>query len=83
MVDYIRRVVAANDLGRELHRIAAPPLVLPGDDDIGAGPKAARFIAGEIPGARLILLPRLRHQLLLEAPELVGGILREFFTAAG
>ncbi|MFO1058144.1 MAG: alpha/beta fold hydrolase [Dongiaceae bacterium] len=98
VVDYIRRVVAANDhqayvkayevlvandLGPELHRIAAPTLVLTGDDDIGAGPKAARFIAGEIPGARLILLPRLRHQLLLEAPELVGGILREFFTAAG
>jgi pimeloyl-ACP methyl ester carboxylesterase len=33
-----------------------------------------------IPDSELIILPHLRHSLLLEAPDIVGGILREFFT---
>jgi pimeloyl-ACP methyl ester carboxylesterase len=97
VIDYCRRVVAANDhdgyvnayqvlvgndLGPELPRIRHKTLVLTGENDIGAGPKAARFIAERIAGSHLIVLPRLRHQLLLEAPELVGGILREFFSDA-
>jgi pimeloyl-ACP methyl ester carboxylesterase len=97
VIDYARRVVAANDhdgyanayqvlvtndLGGELSRIRHKALVLTGENDIGAGPKVASFIADQIAGSHLIVLPRLRHQLLLEAPELVGGILREFFSDA-
>jgi len=74
-------MLARNDLGPELHRIKHKTLVLTGEHDLGAGPKVARFIAGEIVGSHLIILPRLRHQILLEAPELVGGILREFFSS--
>ena len=73
-------ILVRNDLGPELHRIEQKTLILTGENDLGAGPKAARFIAGEIAGSQLIILPRLRHQILLEAPELVGGILREFFS---
>jgi len=73
-------VLVRNDLGAELHRIGHKTLVLTGENDLGAGPKAARFIAGEIVGSHLVILPRLRHHMLLEAPELVGGILREFFS---
>jgi pimeloyl-ACP methyl ester carboxylesterase len=57
-------------------------LVLTGERDLGAGPPVARFIAEQISGAHLIILPRLRHHILLEAPEVVGGILREFFSDA-
>lgn len=98
VIEYMRRVVSANgsagyvkayevlvrnDLGAHLHDISHETLVLTGQNDIGAGPRAAGFIAEQIPRSHLIVLPRLRHQLLLEAPELVGGILREFFTGAG
>lgn len=97
VIAYARRVVSANhhesyvkayevlvesDLGPELRRIRHETLVLTGERDIGAGPKVARFIAGQIEGSHLIVLPRLRHHILLEAPELVGGIVREFFSDA-
>ena len=97
VIDYARRVVSANrhesyvkayevlvqsDLGPDLCRIRHETLVLTGERDIGAGPKVARFIAGQIEGSHLIVLPRLRHHILLEAPELVGGIVREFFSDA-
>lgn len=73
-------VLVRNDLGPRLREIGHETLVLTGENDLGAGPKTARFIAEQIRGAQLIILPRLRHHLLLEAPELAGGILREFFT---
>ena len=95
IIDDTRRMISANDhegyvkayevlvesdLGAELGRIRHKTLVLTGERDIGAGPKVARLIAERIKGSQLIVLPRLRHHILLEAPELVGGILREFFS---
>jgi pimeloyl-ACP methyl ester carboxylesterase len=95
VVTYCERVVAANDheayikayevlvnndLADELPRIKQETLVLTGEHDIGAGPRAAELIASRIPKSRLIIVPRLRHHILLEAPDIVGGILREFFT---
>ncbi|HKF70197.1 MAG TPA: alpha/beta fold hydrolase [Stellaceae bacterium] len=73
-------VLVRNDLGPRLHAITHKTLVLTAENDLGAGPKTARDIAAQIRGSHLIILPRLRHHILLEAPELVGGILREFFS---
>ena len=73
-------VLVRNDLGPRLKAIRRKTLVLTAERDIGAGPATARFIADQIAGAQLIILPRLRHHILREAPELVGGILREFFS---
>ena len=96
VVEYCERVVAANDheayikayevlvtndLADELPKIRQETLVLTAENDIGAGPQAAGLIASRIPTSRLIIVPRLRHHILLEAPDIVGGILREFFTA--
>lgn len=96
VVEYCERVVAANDheayikayevlvtndLADELPKIRQETLVLTAENDIGAGPQAAELIASRIPKSRLIIVPRLRHHILLEAPDIVGGILREFFTA--
>ena len=95
VVDYCEQVVASNnheayvkayevlvgnDLAAELPKINHQTLVLTGENDIGAGPRAAELIAGRIPKSRLVIVPRLRHHILLEAPDIVGGILREFFT---
>lgn len=73
-------VWARSDLGADLHRIGHKTLVLTGENDLGAGPQVAGYIAEQIRGSHLIILPRVRHQILLETPELVGGILREFFS---
>lgn len=74
-------VLVKNDLADELPKIRQETLVLTGENDIGAGPRAAELIASRIAKSRMIIVPRLRHHILLEAPDIVGGILREFFTA--
>lgn len=71
--------LAMTDFGRSLHGIRAETLVATGEHDIGSNPRMARFMAETIPNAQLRILPGLRHSILLEAPELVAGLLRPFF----
>ncbi len=70
--------LAHTDFGEALTGIAAETLVMTGEDDIGSTPRMAEFMRGHIPNAQLRVLPGLRHSLLLEAPEVVGGLLRAF-----
>lgn len=77
------RVLATSDLGDDLHRIAAPTLVATGEEDIGSSPRMARLMAERIPDARLCILDGLRHSILVEAPDLVAGLLLDFLTPQG
>ena len=72
--------LAMTDLGDQLCRINTPTLVATGEHDIGSNPRMARFISETIPGARLEILPKLRHSILLQAPELVAELLRGFLA---
>ena len=58
--------------------IAAPTLVMTGDEDYGNSPAMSRAIAAEIAGSRLVILPGLRHMALAEAPELFSRHLLSF-----
>lgn len=74
------RVLAESDFADDLHRIENRTLVMTGEFDQGSNPRMARLMHERLPNSELIILPRLRHSILLEAPDIVGGILREFFT---
>ena len=82
----IYRVLAEGDaaLVHGLERIACPTLVMTGEDDPGNTPAMARAMAGLIPGARLVILPGLRHMALAEEPAAVNaplcGLLRDALT---
>ena len=80
----IYRVLAEGDaeIARGLERIACPTLVMTGEDDPGNTPAMARAMAGLIPGARLAILPGLRHMALVEAPAAVNGPLAAFLRDA-
>ena len=80
----IYRVLAEGDaeIADGLERIACPALVMTGADDPGNTPAMARAMAGLIPGARLAILPGLRHMALAEAPAAVGGPLTAFLREA-
>ena len=67
------RVLAESDLADDLHRIRAPTLVMTGEFDIGSTPRMSQVMASRIPDARLVILPELKHSVLLEAPDLVAG----------
>ena len=80
----VYRVLAEGDaeIARGLERIACPTLVMTAADDPGNTPAMARAMAGLIPGARLAILPGLRHMALAEAPAAVSAPLCAFLRDA-
>jgi (E)-2-((N-methylformamido)methylene)succinate hydrolase len=72
------RVFAESDVIDDLHRIACPTLVMTGEHDSGSTPSMARAIHERIAGSRLVILPRYRHSLLIEAPAEIVDELRTF-----
>ena len=78
------RVLAEGDaeIAEGLERIACPTLVMTGEDDPGNTPAMARAMAGLIPGARLVILPGLRHMALAESPHAVNAPLLAFLRDA-
>ena len=62
-----------------LHQIAAPTLVLGGQQDKVVGPEAAQELAGAIPGAKLLTYPQWGHGLY-EEEKTFNHTVREFLT---
>ncbi|MGW3742677.1 alpha/beta fold hydrolase [Streptomyces sp. NPDC005146] len=75
-----RRMAAIqnHDCTARLHEITAPTLVLHGAEDPIIRPQVAELMASEIPGARLVILPRTRHGITFEAREQAARLAREF-----
>ena len=80
----IYEVLAEGDaeIVQGLERIACPTLVMTGEDDPGNTPAMSKAMAGLIPGARLVILPGLRHMALAESPSAVGEPLGAFLREA-
>ena len=76
----IYEVLAEGDaeIVRGLERIGCPTLVMTGEDDPGNTPAMSSAMAGLIPGARLVILPGLRHMALAESPSSVSDPLCAF-----
>ena len=72
----------AADLRELAPKIAAPTLVVCGDDDIPSFRDAARWLASRIRNARLAWISRARHASVLEKPEEARGLIRDFLAPA-
>lgn len=66
------------DRGPSLAGIAVPALIVVGEEDEITPPEESRRMAGEIPGARLVVIPEAGHLASLERPEVFNGALRDF-----
>jgi pimeloyl-ACP methyl ester carboxylesterase len=66
------------DLRDRLRTIAAPTLVVVGDDDMIAGPVCAEAIVRELPDARLVTIPDAGHFVYVEQPEAFRAALIDF-----
>ena len=66
----------AHDTRDRLHEIAAPVLVMVGEQDTETPPSYAEAITSRIEGARLVVVPGAGHLLNLEAPDMVNDLLR-------
>lgn len=76
------RVLATTDLADRLTEIKAPTLVITGEHDQGSNPRMARLMHKRIASSALSILPRLRHSILIEAPDLVSNILGDFLAGS-
>jgi len=72
-------VFATADYADRLDRIRAPALIITGEHDVAGTPRMARLMHERIAGSRLEILPGLRHNLLMEAPDKIAALLGEFF----
>jgi proline iminopeptidase len=66
------------DLRGDLRTIAAPTLVVVGDDDMIAGPVCAEAIVRELPDARLVTIPNAGHFVYIEQPDAFRAALTDF-----
>ena len=61
--------------------LICPSLIITGDQDFGNGPEMAFAISAEIPGAKTLVLPGLRHMALAESPKVVNKPIRDFLDS--
>jgi 3-oxoadipate enol-lactonase len=73
--------VLGHDTFDRLPRIAAPTLVLTGDDDRVIPAAASDVLVERIPGARLEVLAGAGHLFFLDAPEASSRVIEEFLDA--
>ena len=66
------RIYAGTEMKPWLHEIECPCLVLTGENDGGCNPRLNRQIASAIANSELVILPDLKHSILLEAGEKVA-----------
>lgn len=70
--------LGAADLCDDAGKIRAPTLVMSGENDIPSFLDSARWLAGNIKGARLAWLPQARHASVIECPELAVKLIGDF-----
>jgi pimeloyl-ACP methyl ester carboxylesterase len=68
------------DCSKALPNIRVPTLVMTGDLDRLVAPQNSKFIAGLIPGARLIVIPGCGHRMMWEATDECVGFVTKFLT---
>ncbi len=71
-------IYAETEMGPWLHEIAAPAMVLTGENDGGCNPRLNRLIAAAMPNAELVVLPELKHAIFIEATDQVVPHVRRF-----
>jgi 3-oxoadipate enol-lactonase len=79
---FIRLVRAFSelDITGELHRITCPTLVVAAENDLVKPPRFSRIIHENIPGSELVVIPGSGHAVVLERPDLLNPLVRDFIT---
>ncbi|MCX5493456.1 alpha/beta hydrolase [Kaistia dalseonensis] len=67
----------------ELGRITTPTVIADGEHDQAILPEHTRNLARLIPGAKLVILPKVGHAGLLEDPAAFNKVMMDFLNAGG
>lgn len=73
-------IYAETEMSPWLHEIKHPCLVLTGENDGGCNPRLNKQIAAALPNAELVILPVLRHAILLESSDQVAPPVLDFLN---
>jgi pimeloyl-ACP methyl ester carboxylesterase len=73
-------IYAETEMSPWLHEIRHPSLVLTGENDGGCNPRLNKQIAAALPHSELVILPVLRHAILLEAADQVAPPVLDFLN---
>ncbi len=73
-------VYASTEMAGWLDRVDCPVLVLTAEHDGGCNPHLNQQIADTLPDAELVIMPDLKHSILLEAPLNVAEHVAEFLS---
>jgi 3-oxoadipate enol-lactonase len=71
-------IYAETEMAPWISEIRHPSLVLTGENDGACNPRLNARIAASMPNAELVILPALRHAILLEAPQAVASPVLDF-----
>ncbi|MDG1415039.1 MAG: alpha/beta hydrolase [Alphaproteobacteria bacterium] len=71
-------IYASTEMAPWLHEIAAPALVLTGENDGGCPPRLNEQITRAIPSAALVVLPKVKHSIMLECGDVVAQHMLSF-----
>ncbi len=71
-------IYAGTEMAPWLHEVTVPSLVLTGEFDGGCNPRLNRQIADALPNSELVVLPKYKHSILLEAGEIVAQHITRF-----
>jgi pimeloyl-ACP methyl ester carboxylesterase len=71
-------IYAETEMAPWISEIKVPSLVLTGENDGGCNPRLNRQIAQSMPHSELVILPGLRHAILLEAADQVSAPVLSF-----
>ncbi len=72
------RIYAGTEMAPWLQEVTAPSLVLTGENDGGCNPRLNRQIDEALPNSELVILPRYKHSILVEAADEVSDHLIRF-----
>jgi len=71
-------VFCTADFVDRLHQIQVPTLIITGEQDVAATPRMARLMGERISKSEVHVLAGLRHSVVIEAGDQVGGLLETF-----
>ena len=77
------RIYAGTEMMPWLGEVQAPCLVLTGENDGGCNPRLNRGIDAALPNSELVILPVVKHSILVEAPDAVCDHMIRFIESNG
>jgi 3-oxoadipate enol-lactonase len=77
----VNGVIEREGVEHLLPKITAPTLVLAGEEDLATTPARAEHLHANIPGARLVRIPRAGHSSTIESPDAVNIALDAFLAS--